>query len=208
MQPAIPSHQRQLDAPGSAASRQGPPTPLSNPFPGSQSPASGSNYSQAPPPVVQQHERSYSQGPVAGQQSNATNFYGNAGSHHQHTYSSSFGSSGAPQLSNLPFQSSEQPPPQQPGPTSSPPFSQPPLQARSNDGNTGNLPPLKPVFGMSLEKLFERDGSAVPLVVYQCIQAVDLFGLEVEGIYRLSGTTSHISQLRAMFDNGMGNVNP
>lgn len=39
------------------------------------------------------------------------------------------------------------------------------------------------------------------MVVYQCIQAVDLFGLEVEGIYRLSGTASHITKLKAMFDN-------
>lgn len=67
---------------------------------------------------------------------------------------------------------------------------------------SGNLPPLKPVFGMTLEKLFERDGSAVPMVVYQCIQAVDLYGLEVEGIYRLSGTASHINKIKAIFDNG------
>lgn len=63
-------------------------------------------------------------------------------------------------------------------------------------------PPLRPVFGQSLEYLFNRDGSAVPIVVYQCLQAVDLFGLEVEGIYRLSGTASHISKLRSIFDNG------
>lgn len=58
------------------------------------------------------------------------------------------------------------------------------------------------MFAMNLEELFVRDGSAVPIVVYQCLQAVDLFGLEVEGIYRLSGTASHISKLRAMFDDG------
>ena len=61
----------------------------------------------------------------------------------------------------------------------------------------------KPVFGTSLENLFQRDGSAVPMVVYQCLQAVDMFGLDVEGIYRISGTASHISQLRSMFDHGM-----
>ncbi|MCJ1294874.1 hypothetical protein MMC34_006433 [Xylographa carneopallida] len=63
------------------------------------------------------------------------------------------------------------------------------------------MPPLRPVFGVSLEDLFNRDGSAVPMVVYQCLQAVDLFGLEVEGIYRLSGTASHIGKLRTIFDN-------
>jgi hypothetical protein len=67
---------------------------------------------------------------------------------------------------------------------------------------TSQLPPAKPVFGVSLEELFERDGSAVPMVVYQCILAVDTFGLEVEGIYRLSGTASHVNKLKAIFDNG------
>jgi hypothetical protein len=41
------------------------------------------------------------------------------------------------------------------------------------------------------------------MVVYQCIQAVDLFGLEVEGIYRIPGTSSHIQQMKALFDSGM-----
>lgn len=69
-------------------------------------------------------------------------------------------------------------------------------------GYQTNLPPLKPVFGVSLEELYVRDGTAVPLLVYQCFQAVELFGLEVEGIYRLSGSANHISHLKAVFDNG------
>lgn len=64
-----------------------------------------------------------------------------------------------------------------------------------------NKTPTRPVFGVPLDTLFARDQSAVPLLVYQCIQAIDLFGLETEGIYRQSGTASHISQLRSAFDN-------
>lgn len=64
-------------------------------------------------------------------------------------------------------------------------------------------PPTKPVFGITLDNLFARDGSPVPLVVYQCIQAVDLYGLEVEGIYRIPGTSSHIQHMKALFDSGM-----
>lgn len=67
-------------------------------------------------------------------------------------------------------------------------------------------PPVRPVFGVDLETLFQRDGTAVPMVVYQCMQAVDLFGLDVEGIYRLSGTASHVQQLKAMFDNDASRV--
>lgn len=66
---------------------------------------------------------------------------------------------------------------------------------------SGN-PPVNPVFGVTLDQLFVRDGSPVPLVVYQCIQAVDLYGLEVEGIYRIPGTSTHIQAMKALFDNG------
>jgi hypothetical protein len=110
----------------------------------------------------------------------------------------SISSSGPPQLSTLPFQASRTPPPQS-FPQHQAPSTYSPTSAV---GGAGHLPPLKPVFGLSLDELFERDNSAVPMVVYQCIQAVDLFGLEVEGIYRLSGTASHITKIKAMFDNG------
>jgi len=66
----------------------------------------------------------------------------------------------------------------------------------------GGLPANKPVFGKSLDELFQRDGSAVPIIVYQCIQAVDLYGLNVEGIYRTSGAAHHIMELRQQFDHG------
>ncbi|KAI9746884.1 MAG: hypothetical protein M1835_002336, partial [Candelina submexicana] len=105
--------------------------------------------------------------------------------------------------------------PQSAGPPFAPaPYSQPQPhiqpQATTPGNSTGtypaDLPPLKPVFGVALEDLFLRDGSAVPMVVYQCLQAVDLFGLEVEGIYRLSGTASHVSKIKAMFDNDSSQV--
>ena len=64
-------------------------------------------------------------------------------------------------------------------------------------------PPAKPVYGVTLNQLSERDGLAVPMVVYQCMQAVDLFGLGVEGIYRQSGSLAHIQKLKGMFDHGM-----
>ncbi|CAK3783277.1 RHO GTPase-activating RGD1-like [Lecanosticta acicola] len=56
------------------------------------------------------------------------------------------------------------------------------------------------VFGVSLDELFTRDQSAVPIIVFQCIQAVDIFGLESDGIYRHNGTHSHVNALRQKFD--------
>ncbi|KAE8379213.1 hypothetical protein BDV26DRAFT_259997 [Aspergillus bertholletiae] len=69
-----------------------------------------------------------------------------------------------------------------------------------------HLPPLKPVFGVSLEDLYLRDGTAVPMIVYQCFQAIELFGLDMEGIYRLSGSANHINQMKQLFDNDSSQV--
>ncbi|KAL8643088.1 MAG: hypothetical protein Q9228_000268 [Teloschistes exilis] len=78
--------------------------------------------------------------------------------------------------------------------------------SQNSDLTHPELPPLRPVFGVSLDDLLKRDGSAIPLVVYQCLQAVDLFGLDVEGIYRLSGSAMHVSKLQAIFDNDSSQV--
>jgi Rho GTPase-activating protein RGD1 len=81
--------------------------------------------------------------------------------------------------------------------SSNAPMMQPP------NGFLNNLPPVRPVFGLTLEDLFRRDGTAVPVIVYQCIQAVEMFGLDMEGIYRQSGSANHINHMKAAFDNGM-----
>ncbi|KAK2743398.1 hypothetical protein FQN57_004863 [Myotisia sp. PD_48] len=69
-----------------------------------------------------------------------------------------------------------------------------------------DLPPLNPVFGVSLEDLYRRDGTAIPMIVYQCIQAIELFGLNVEGIFRLSGNAAHITHMKSQFDNDSSRV--
>lgn len=77
-----------------------------------------------------------------------------------------------------------------------------PSGQRRTDMTRPNLPPLRPVFGVSLDELFRRDGSAVPQIVYECVKAVDLFGMETEGIYRTSGSAPNIMQMKAQFDHG------
>lgn len=129
----------------------------------------------------------------------------------------SFGSFSQPPPLSMP----QQPPPPQPAPyptgpyspTAQKPYPQPdyprgPAGQATAQQSSGVLyssghPPVNPVFGVTLEELFRRDGSPVPMVVYQCIQAVDLYGLEVEGIYRIPGTSTHIQQMKALFDSGM-----
>jgi hypothetical protein len=158
---------------------------------------SGQGYSQGSPipSAQQQHERNFSQGPVSFPPGHDM---GSVGGNRPNSAqnSSSMGHNGPPQLSTLPFQNS-------PLSSSFPKVSTPPAQVQTQAlGSPGSLPPLRPVFGMSLDQLFDRDGSAVPMIVYQCILAVDTYGLDTEGIYRVSGNGAHVNRLKAMFDNG------
>ncbi|XP_061464853.1 rho GTPase-activating protein 15 isoform X2 [Rhineura floridana] len=52
------------------------------------------------------------------------------------------------------------------------------------------------VFGSSLHKVCEYDGSTVPKFVKMCIKAVEERGLDVDGIYRVSGNLAMIQKLR------------
>ncbi|BDD63329.1 hypothetical protein MPDQ_002193 [Monascus purpureus] len=100
--------------------------------------------------------------------------------------------------------------PEEPGyeqPTQTPaPIRDPSPLPLPRNGIKNDLPPVRPVFGVSLNELYARDGTAVPLIVYQCFQATELFGLEIEGIYRLSGSANHISHMKALFDNDASQV--
>jgi len=163
----------------------------SQPRPDTQSPSQ-----HQPPPQQQLHQQPVQQ-PI--QQSSYQNY--NSGFPPQQQYPP------APQ-SSYPGASSYSPAGDNPysQPSSEPPRG--PIQQLTQQQSTGVMygnhpPPVNPVFGVNLEELFVRDETPVPLVVYQCIQAVDMFGLEVEGIYRIPGTTSHIQAMKARFDSGM-----
>lgn len=143
---------------------------------------------------------------------------------------SAVSSQGPPQLGALPFQTTQLPPRSQSPPQLQVQGFQPPHQRQPSQGinplqshppnaqpagpqpltvppDQKRSPPpglsvasTKPVFGVSLGRLYERDGVAVPMVVHQCIQAVDLYGLGIEGIYRQSGSMNLIMKLKTMFD--------
>ncbi|KAI9248914.1 Rho GTPase activation protein [Sporodiniella umbellata] len=57
-----------------------------------------------------------------------------------------------------------------------------------------------PVFGVSLIELMKRDQQEIPPVMIKCVEAIEKEGLDSEGIYRLSGTTVAIQQLKNDFD--------
>ncbi|OBT99219.1 hypothetical protein VE01_02590 [Pseudogymnoascus verrucosus] len=234
--PAAAAARRQSEIPqgfNSFASRQGTTGPAAASTPTQQSPmgAGGPGFNQGgpPPPAAQQqqqqqpqqyqqHERSFSQGRPQSRDNGPPGRMGNGGPAPAPAYSSA---GGPPQLQTLPFQTPapqthplqqntpthQQGPPQHLQQHQQQQYGAPQQQQRGPAAmDPSNLPPLKPVFGMNLEQLFQRDGSPIPMVVYQCIQAVDLFGLEVEGIYRVSGTAAHINKIKAIFNNDSSKV--
>ncbi|KAK9781576.1 hypothetical protein SCAR479_01447 [Seiridium cardinale] len=159
------------------------------------------------------HSQQQSQQQQPQQQSNQRNSTQALSNSHQR-YGNGAGSisqSGPPQLGALSFQSHQNQspsPPRQTGPY------QPPESVRSVSPPSTVAGPAAPstgrpkqVFGITLNNLYERDGTAVSMVVHQCIQAVDLYGLALEGIYRLSGSATHIQKLKNMFDTDSGSHN-
>lgn len=57
-------------------------------------------------------------------------------------------------------------------------------------------------FGVELSEQAVVTGTEVPKVVAKCTEAIEAFGLDQVGIYRLSGTTSKVQKLKAALDAG------
>ncbi|XP_076807372.1 rho GTPase-activating protein 12-like isoform X4 [Clavelina lepadiformis] len=56
------------------------------------------------------------------------------------------------------------------------------------------------VFGCRLDKLCEKENTTVPSFIKLCVEEVERRGLDIDGIYRVSGNLSHIQKLRFMID--------
>ncbi|KAI1181142.1 hypothetical protein F4777DRAFT_526058 [Nemania sp. FL0916] len=161
------------------------------------------------------HERSYSHGAMLNQPNmqaqptynarNSTHALPQPTRFNDNVSSPLSAQSGPPQLGALPFQTqpSRARSPPQGGPSGfAPPSQREPAERSTSPPKTfpSASAGAKQVFGITLGRLYERDQFAVPMVVHQCIQAVDLYGLTVEGIYRLSGSATHVNKLKNLFD--------
>ncbi|XP_039081256.1 rho GTPase-activating protein 27 isoform X3 [Hyaena hyaena] len=61
-------------------------------------------------------------------------------------------------------------------------------------------PTAHQVFGCALAALCERERSPVPRFVQQCIRTVEARGLDIDGLYRISGNLATIQKLRYKVD--------
>ncbi|CUA74628.1 Breakpoint cluster region protein [Rhizoctonia solani] len=69
-----------------------------------------------------------------------------------------------------------------------------------------SAPVYSPSFGIPLAHLVVRDGTEQPKVLTKCAEAIEKHGLDSVGIYRLSGTTSRVRELRSVLDKDIENV--
>lgn len=72
--------------------------------------------------------------------------------------------------------------------------------AMTNTSTSPSSSSLRPIFGVDLASQMARDNVEVPGILEKCAQAVEAFGRENMGIYRLSGTTSKVQRLKQKFD--------
>lgn len=60
----------------------------------------------------------------------------------------------------------------------------------------------RPTFGVDLAEQMARDNVEVPLVVVKCCQAIEKYGIRSQGIYRVSGMSSKVTNLKQRLDKG------
>ncbi|PVV04749.1 hypothetical protein BB560_000743 [Smittium megazygosporum] len=56
------------------------------------------------------------------------------------------------------------------------------------------------IFGVPLIDQLTRDGDEIPPILVKCVEVVESFGLQNEGVYRISGQSSVIQKLKTEFD--------
>lgn len=72
----------------------------------------------------------------------------------------------------------------------------------NGNGNHGLQDRGRPTFGVDLAEQMVRDDVEVPTIVRKCCEAIEKYGLESQGIYRISGTSSKIQVLKQQLDRG------
>ncbi|THU92989.1 RhoGAP-domain-containing protein [Dendrothele bispora CBS 962.96] len=77
----------------------------------------------------------------------------------------------------------------------------------SNNSNGIHVPDKgRPTFGVDLGEQMIRDDVDVPPIMRKCCEAIEKYGLDVQGIYRLSGTTSKVQKLKQLLDKDLDSV--
>ena len=63
--------------------------------------------------------------------------------------------------------------------------------------------PGRPTFGIDLAEQMNRDNVEVPPIMEKCCEAIEKYGIGMQGIYRVNGTVTKAAKLREKLDRGM-----
>ncbi|KAK7523395.1 rho-type GTPase-activating protein-like protein 2 [Phyllosticta citriasiana] len=75
-----------------------------------------------------------------------------------------------------------------------------PKPAHGHNNSVTNVAAAETLFGADLVERCEFEKATVPSIVRRCIQEVELRGVDVEGIYRKSGGSGQVNQVRTGFE--------
>ncbi|ORX83149.1 RhoGAP-domain-containing protein [Anaeromyces robustus] len=56
------------------------------------------------------------------------------------------------------------------------------------------------VFGEDLNEIIRRENTEIPLIITKCIKIIEDIGIDSPGLYRYSGSNSHIEHLKSLFN--------
>ncbi|KAJ8520293.1 hypothetical protein ONZ45_g2878 [Pleurotus djamor] len=80
------------------------------------------------------------------------------------------------------------------------------ISSGSGSQSNGVTDKGRPTFGVDLAEQMERDNVEVPAVVEKCCLAIEKYGIRSQGIYRLSGTSSKVLNLKQRLDKDLDSV--
>lgn len=75
----------------------------------------------------------------------------------------------------------------------------PPTNGFSSNGSQDKG---RPTFGVDLAEQMARDNVELPPIVVKCCEAIEKYGIKSQGIYRVSGMTSKVANLRQKLEKG------
>ncbi|ERL94787.1 hypothetical protein D910_12061 [Dendroctonus ponderosae] len=75
----------------------------------------------------------------------------------------------------------------------------------NSDGENQDIAEALPIFGADLKDACQRgkchDGVNIPLPVRECIDFIEIFGLNFENVYKVSGNKNKVNQIKKMYNN-------
>lgn len=60
----------------------------------------------------------------------------------------------------------------------------------------------RPTFGIDLAEQMTRDDVDIPPIMVKCCEAIEKYGLDFQGIYRVGGTVTKVARLKELLDKG------